>query len=436
MLDTLLSAPPYNMQYRPRVAMIVETFPKVSESFILNQIAALIRLNANVTVFALQKSGEPITHEIFQEIENKVSIHYQGVAPLERGKKYMVGLRFLIREIARGNLAVIRALNFYSFGRAALNFSLLNLVRTNQVSDDFDIIHCHFGPMARLMEMIVAVLPLRGKIITTFHGYDLNVIGLSDRGRCYRRLFRNGALFTVNSEFARRRLVSLGCPKDRIEKLPAGLPLVDLHAPVRRSPSDGKTIVSIGRLTEVKGVEYSLQVVSRLKDRHKIHYNIIGDGEDLPKLKQLVTELELERVVSFLGACSQEKVRSILASGDLFLYTGIVASNGAEETQGLAIQEAQAAGVPVVVWDVGGVSEGLLDGETGFLTSCGDVEGTVRQVELLLQDTDLRERMGHRARQFARENYDSLKLGEKLLRLYKKVAATVPQTLGQTWGLR
>jgi colanic acid/amylovoran/stewartan biosynthesis glycosyltransferase WcaL/AmsK/CpsK len=411
--------------------MIVPTLPKVSESFILNQIAALIRLHANVTVFALEKSRESIRHEIFQEIENNVRIHYQERVPLERRKKYMLGLGFLIQELARGNLAVIRALNFCSFGRAALNFSLLNLVRTNQVSNEFDIIHCHFGPMARLMEMIAAVLSLRGKIVTTFHGYDLNVIGRSDRGRCYRRLFRNGASFTVNSEFARRRLVCLGCPEDRIEKLPAGLPLVDFPAPVRRSPSDGKTIVSIGRLTEVKGVEYALQVVSRLKDQQKIHYKIIGDGQDLPKLKHLVTELGLEGVVSFLGTCSQGKVRSVLSKADLLLYTGVVASDGAEETQGLAIQEAQAAGVPVVAWDVGGVSEGLLDGETGFLIGCRDIQHTVRQIELLLKDNDLRERMGHQARQFARQNYDSLKLGEKLLRLYKKVAATRPETLGQ-----
>lgn len=126
---------------------------------------------------------------------------------------------------------------------------------------------------------------------------------------------------------------------------------------------------------------------------------VAGDGP----MRDEVRALFPPDRVDWLGELSADRVRDLFAQGAAYVWPGC------GEAYGLAYLEAQAAGLPVVAWSTAGVPEVVADGETGHLAAPGDLAGLARGIAQLLQDGDLRRRMGWaaRARVLARNSLDS-----------------------------
>ena len=172
----------------------------------------------------------------------------------------------------------------------------------------------------------------------------------------YRRLFNEGELFTVGSEFIRHRIIALGAPEDRIVKLPMGVDLSRFRFAERSGSHDGEPrLLTVARLVEVKGIEYAIRAVASLKSKYpRIHYQIVGDGPLRRELEGMASRLDLTNKVEFLGALSQEKVIELYQGAQIFLLPSIVSKAGEEEGQSLALAEAQASGLPVIGTRTGG----------------------------------------------------------------------------------
>lgn len=114
-------------------------------------------------------------------------------------------------------------------------------------------------------------------------------------------------------------------------------------------------------------------------------------------LMDQIVGLENSEDVQLVG--SVEDVTSQLAWADVLLLTS--------RTEGLpgAVIEAAAAGRPAVVFDVGGASETVVDGETGFVVPAGDVAAAAERLTRLAKDEEMRWRMGSAARQFALDRF-------------------------------
>ncbi|MBV9219565.1 MAG: glycosyltransferase family 4 protein [Methylobacteriaceae bacterium] len=123
---------------------------------------------------------------------------------------------------------------------------------------------------------------------------------------------------------------------------------------------------------------------------------IIGDGPARPEVEQAFRAFPAARLV-WRGALAREDIPSLLAEADLYLWPGF------GEAYGIAYLEAQAAGLPVVALDSGGVASTLQPGKTGYLVTENDLEAYVEAIRSLLDDGDLRRRMGRTARTFALE---------------------------------
>lgn len=189
---------------------------------------------------------------------------------------------------------------------------------------------------------------------------------------------------------------------------------VDKHK-LRRSlgiPSSVPIVGTIGRLAPEKMYPFLLQSLSDLK-KQDVRFTclIVGDGPDRENLQFLVKQMNLQKDIHFLGM--RKDAIQLLDLMDVFLL-----SSGGEAFS-ITILEAMAKGKPIVAFDVEGVDEAVVNGQTGFLVPFGDVYGFAKKTKTLLQNPELANHMGHSAFKRASAFFNLKKNIQKLESLYE-----------------
>ena len=184
-------------------------------------------------------------------------------------------------------------------------------------------------------------------------------------------------------------------------------------------PIDAEVIVSMSRMVPLKGFDTAIRAVARLgRTRPDLMLVIAGGGRDSGRLERLATELDAP--VKFLGRIPNDDRPLLYGCGDVFTMLCRNRWGGLEqEGFGIVFIEAAACGVPQVAGDSGGAAEAVADGETGVvIRDPENVQAVVNAFAALLDDDDLRRRMGVRSRERVIEEfaYDVLarRLGESL----------------------
>jgi glycosyltransferase involved in cell wall biosynthesis len=124
-----------------------------------------------------------------------------------------------------------------------------------------------------------------------------------------------------------------------------------------------------------------------------VEYRIVGQGDDVPRLRALAAGLGVERYVNFMGGVSDEELREQYRQCSLFVMPS------RKEGFGIVFLEAMAYGKPVVGGSHGGTPSVVVDGETGLLVDNSDVAGIARSITKLLRDEEMCQTFGHAGRQ-------------------------------------
>ncbi len=179
---------------------------------------------------------------------------------------------------------------------------------------------------------------------------------------------------------------------------------------------ESNDILYVGRLEEIKGVQYLLRAFAVIKKKHKnLRLNIAGTGQYVNTLKKITTELKLTDSVKFYGHISRQELEKLYVKS-LFV---VIPSVWAEPFGKVGI-EAMSVGRPVVASDVGGVSEWLDDGKTGFLVLPEDAEDLADKMLKLLDDKELLKKMSVNA-VFHAKNFTIEKHAEKIVKIYRQM---------------
>jgi len=201
---------------------------------------------------------------------------------------------------------------------------------------------------------------------------------------------RRAARVVVPSAYLRRIVRGWGVAERKIEVIPNIAPTGTGSAPVRganaRTGTDGSQrfkVVTVARLVPWKGVE---QVIRGLAAMDGVELFIVGDGPDRSRLEALAGAHQCH--ARFLGQVPRREVLAILRTADIFVL------NSAYEGHPHVVLEAMAFGVPVVARAAGGTPELVQDRETGLLLQSGTASEIAAAVSEILQDPDLRERLG------------------------------------------
>lgn len=388
-----------------RVGFLVDSFPTVSETFIIQQIAAVLSAGHQVRIFADRAAHDgPVQAEV-ERFGMTGMARWLATAPTAPGGR-IAALLTLVRAhpMVAGPLIC-------AAGRDGLLWLIAAANRCRIVlgSDPVDIFVCHYGHNGATVALMKRLGLLRARLVTFVHGYDLPFC-LERRHRLHYRLLDAGAdlILTVNRK-QRRRLLALGLAPDRtfVHHMSVDTSAFD---PSCRVPSREGTlrILSVARLVGKKGIAYAVRAVSVLVRRGcRISYVIAGDGPLREKLDDLVRRLDIADHVSFVGWQDAEGIRRLLSRSDVYLAPSVTPASGDQEGIPVSIMEAMACGLPVVASDHGGIGELVIDGETGFLAPERDVDALAARIGRLADDPALGRMLGRRGRDVVRRSFDS-----------------------------
>ena len=170
----------------------------------------------------------------------------------------------------------------------------------------------------------------------------------------------------------------------------------------RRSDDPSFELVTVARVHHAKGHDITIQALARLREGGRdVRLRIVGAGPELDSLRSLAEQLRVKEEVEFLGSVSEDEVVALLTAADAF----VLASRF--EPLGVAYMEAMALGLPTVGTAAGGVGEIITSERDGLLVPPEDDERLATAVARLMDDPELRRRLGENARQTIVERFDS-----------------------------
>jgi len=409
-----------------KIAFIINEFPSVSETFILDQMAGLIERGHEVDIYAERPQRMP--ERIHGDVERLQMIRrtrYREGAPSGRAARVRSGILRAARWGWRYPGPLLKGLNVFRHGRRALNFSMLHKVfPMREPTSRYDVVHGHYGPNGVRAVWWREAGILRGPVVTTFHGYDVNLLPRVQGPRLYEKLFSEGDLFTVGSEFMRKRIVSLGAPADKIVRLPMGVNVSKYRFSERRKIEGEFRMLTVARLVEVKGIEYVLKALAKLKEKGgQFRYQIAGDGPLRGTLEALAKELGLGNAAEFMGAISREEALALYEQAHIFVLASIPTEAGEEENQPVVLAEAQATGLPVIATRIGGVPESIREGETGLLVPPRDPNALAEASLWLSKHPERWGEMGRAGRRLVESEFNLDKLNDRLVGVYKEMVS-------------
>lgn len=151
---------------------------------------------------------------------------------------------------------------------------------------------------------------------------------------------------------------------------------------------------------KTEGLNWVIRTCSELYRRgNPLWLVIAGDGKEKNKLKQLA-DAHLPQRTRFVGNIARSEMYRYYSASDLFVFPGI------REALGMVFLEAQACGLPVVAFDNAGVPEAVKDGVTGLLVEAFDAKAFEEAIARLLNDIELRRKMGRAAQSYVRQKHD------------------------------
>jgi glycosyltransferase involved in cell wall biosynthesis len=238
---------------------------------------------------------------------------------------------------------------------------------------------------------------------------------------------KNATLIVTISKYSFEKILKYyGVEAAKVRIVPNGVdiekfkPQEDQAALKQRFGLDDKPcVLFVGSLIPRKGLSFLVEAAKKIvKEQAETKFVIVGDG---PLKSQLVSSIESNNLSSnftFLSNVKDADLPALYNCADVFVLPSI------QEGQGIVLLEAQASAKPVVAFNIGGVNEAVVNGETGLLAKPGSTDELTEALLKLLSDNPLREKMGANGRKFVTENFTWDLCAERILAVYHEALAT------------
>ena len=390
------------MSERLRVAYLVKTFPRLSETFILNEILGVEELGLELEIFSLRKlppANEPV-HPDVAKVKAPVRYIPSLIRPL-----WPPGLALLLFS----HLALLFAAPQRYFAAARFHFGSGNGPRLKDFLQagylgralsrgKFTHLHAHFANVPTTVAEIVKHLTGIGYSFTA-HAKDVYLTPPSELARKIKEAKCVLTCTAVNQRYLAGladqgtpvRLAYHGVDVSRFRALSSG-----------DSPqNDGvPLILSVARLCEKKGLEFLIEACRILVDRGvAFQCRIVGHGPLEDKLQKMIATLALRDRVFLLGKMTQDQLAQLYPQSNLFVLPCMILENGDQDGIPNVLFEAMVCGVPIVSTEIPGICELIEHQKNGLLVEQRNARALADAIELLIGSPGLRNDLALKGRQ-------------------------------------
>lgn len=432
------------MANQHEIAYILKGYPRISETFIINEIYLLEQMGLALRIFSLKEAEAAQSHAIVDQI--KASVTYspktKSITATPFGRWLANHLPTFApahwRLIRRRPRAYLRALLYTIFG-LSLQASLQRGLRFKKSfikeflqagsiaaaileAGTVGHLHGHFCHGATTVTMLVS--HLTGIPFSfTAHAKDIYLPELNPNGLLQTKLA--AAEFVATCTDANRQ---------HLEQLyPGGAPIHTIYhgldttkfVPVERTvPVDDQAvpvILSVGRFVEKKGFPYLVEACHILKERgHHFRCHLVGQPDEQSALvQQLIEKWDLAEQITMQGGVTQEALRQIYHDATIFALPCFVVDNGDRDGIPNVLAEAMATALPVVSTNISGIPEIVQHEVNGLLVGQKDAVTLADALEQLLVDPSLRRQLGTAARATIIDLFDSWQTTVALRKIFQ-----------------
>jgi colanic acid/amylovoran biosynthesis glycosyltransferase len=381
------------------VAYLLKMYPRLSETFVLNELLELERQGFRVHVFSLKRPDDGLFHADVARL--KADVTYVPESPLRAASAFAAAHRdALAAEPGRYARALAAA------ARRGRRATLKHFLRAGYVAPllrkhGIRHVHAHFastaGSVALHLHRLTGV-----PYSLTAHAKDIYRDGL-DRDELEVKLTTARFAVTV-SDYNRAHLSALA-PRSRVVRIYNGLDL-ERFSPNGHGRARPPLVLAVGRLVEKKGFAVLVRACAILRGHGRdFRCAIVGKGPLEHELRGLIESLRLGDRVELRGPLPQEALLRLYPQATVVVAPCIIGSDGNRDGMPTVLVEAMALGVPVVATNVTGIPELVEDGHTGMLVPPGDPDALAAGIERILEEYDWAEALARAARRRVEQSF-------------------------------
>ena len=388
-----------------RVAFVLKGYPRLSETFIAQEIAALERRGLEILIVSLRHPTDARRHAVHDEIRAALLYlpEYLYQEPLRvfrswihlrKSENYRNARNTWLRDLARDPTPN----RIRRFGQA--------LVLANELPPDVRRLHAHFLHTPASVTRYAALLA--GLAWTgSAHAKDIWTTPEWEK----REKLASCEWLVTCTAVNHAHLAALA-PAGRVELVYHGLDLrrfpfqeIEKQAKTGNDPNNPVIILSVGRLVEKKGTDVLLEALARLPGQ--LHWRLVhaGGGPLKDKLARRARALGIAARVEWRGARTQAELLAEYRAADLFALASRVARDGDRDGLPNVLAEAQSQGLASVATSVAGIPELIEDGRTGLLVAPESPAALALALEGLIIDPARRRALGEAGRRRVRAEF-------------------------------
>jgi glycosyltransferase involved in cell wall biosynthesis len=389
-----------------RTAIIVKGYPRLSETFIAQEIEALEARGLDGLIVSLRRPYDPDIHPVHRRIRAPVlylpEYLYEEPERVERARAvartlpgYAAAYRLFRADLRRDTTTN----RWRRFGQAC--------VLAAELPDDVGQLYVHYLHTPTSVARYAAVM--RGlSYAVSAHAKD---IWTTPDWEIAEKL-DDAAWTTTCTAVNLDRLRGLTAHPERVFLAYHGLDFSQFPEPPARAPRDGRRpddpvrLVSVGRAVEKKGYDVLIDALAHLPPDLYCRLTHIGGGTLTSALRRRAEATGLADRIDWLGPQPRDRVIDALIAADLFVLPAKPAADGDRDGLPNVLMEAQAVGLACLATDFSAIPELITDGQTGTLVPPGDAVALADALARLIADPARRAAEGHAGAQFVRAHFD------------------------------
>lgn len=383
-----------------KVAFILKGYPRLSETFIAQEMLALERRGIKLHIISLRHPTDPTTHRVHDEISAPVAYLpeylHQEVGRVLRGwwaARRLPGYREVLRVWWRDFKRDRSRNRLRRLGQA--------FVLAVELPPEVTKLHAHFLHTPASVTRYSSILTGKPWSVSA-HAKD---IWTSPDWEMREKLASCEWAVTCTS-VNHQHLSRLTHDSDRVRLLYHGLDLERFPRPVaRRQNPEPVGLLSVGRAVDKKGYDDLLEALAHLSSSIDWHFVHIGGGELIHQLKAQAVKLGIDRQITWLGPQSQDEVLRQYLAAEIFVLASRVSADGDRDGLPNVLMEAQSQGLPCVTTWVSAIPELIEDETSGILVPERDPQALAAGLERLIRDPELRQRLGNAGSETVRARF-------------------------------